>query len=188
VRNGRSLLEGLKPSQFIVFFVLFVAGGMVVAGKAFYLFPFTTLGERWGSIAVVVMVVGFAGLAGLLMQWSVERTAAIRRKRRTRAAARAESAQQSALLDAEALANLPVLGRDESYVLAWLLCRDGPRFEADIDEEVITDLVRKHIVRATPTPGMLGVAASVWARREDILTALKPDERAAMTGIDPPWR
>lgn len=188
MRNGRSLLEGLKPSQFLAFFVLFLTGAVILAGKWFYVFPFTIMGDRWWSIAVVTMVIGFAGLAGLLMQWSVERTAAIRRKRRSRAAARAESVQQAARLDAEALANLSVLGRDESYVLAWLLCRDGPRFEADIDEEVITDLVRKSIVRATPTPGMLAVAASVWARREDILTALKPDERSAMATLAPPWR
>ncbi len=185
---GKGWLSGLRPSQFLVFFVLFASGGIVLAGMTAFVGPFTVLDQSWRSIAVVAMVIGFAGLAGLFAQWAAERANAIRRKRRSKAAARAETAREAAALDAEALANLPVLSRAESYALAWLLCRASPRFEAEIDEETIGDLVRKHIVRPTPTPDVLAVAGSVWERREDILRALTPQEREAMAGADAPWR
>jgi hypothetical protein len=188
VNGDKRLLAGLRPSQFVTFFVLFASGGIVLAGMSAFVGPFAGLDGRWRSIAVVAMVVGFAGLAGLTMQWAAERASAIRRKRRSKAAARAETAQQAAAHDAEALANLPVLDRAESYALAWLLCRETPRFEADIEEETVADLLRMHIVRATPTEGVLAVAASVWAKREDILRALSPEERAAMAGSPAPWR
>ncbi len=186
--GDKGLLAGLRPSQFVAFFVLFATGAIVLAGMTAFVGPFAGLDERWRSISVVVMVVGFAGLAGLTMQWAAERTNAIRRKRRRKAAARAETEQQAAAHDAEALANLPVLAREESYALAWLLCRDTPRFEADIEEETVADLLRMHIVRPTPTEGVLAVAASVWARREDILRALSAEERSAMAGSPAPWR
>lgn len=187
--NGdKGLLAGLKPSQFVVFFVLFATGGIILAGMSAFVGPFAGLDERWRSISVVAMVLGFAGLAGLTMQWAAERASAIRRKRRRKASARAETAQQAAAHDIEALENLPVLAREESYALAWLLCRQTPRFEADTEEDTVADLLRMHIVRPTATEGVLAVAASVWARRDDILRALKPEERAAMAGSPPPWR
>lgn len=184
----RGLLSGLRPSQFVTFFVLFASGAIILAGMSAFVAPFTGLDEQWRSIAVVATVIGFAGLAGLTMQWAAERANSIRRKRRSKAAARAETAQQAAAHDAEALANLPVLSREESYALAWLLCRDTPRFEADFEEETVADLLRMHIARPTPTEGVLAVAASVWAKREDILRALTPDERAAMAESPAPWR
>ncbi|MHB2168109.1 hypothetical protein [Alsobacter sp. R-9] len=180
--------SGFGPATFLTFFVLFATGAIIILGMSAFVWPFSTLESNWRSIAIVVAVIGFAGLAGLLMHWAAERTNAIRRKRRRKAAARAESEREAALRDAEALANLPALSHEESYALAWLLCRTAPRFEADIDEPVVTDLVRLHVVRATASEGVLAVAASVWDRREDILRALKPQEREAMAGSEPPWR